>query len=49
MSRIAGLFLGIFGTFVFSWAGLIIIPNYQIGHLDPQTDEDGNDPYAAPK
>jgi cbb3-type cytochrome oxidase cytochrome c subunit len=49
MKRIAPLFLGIFGTFAFSWAGLILIPNYQIGHLDPQVDEDGNDPYPAPK
>lgn len=49
MKGIASLFLGIFGTFAFSWAGLILIPNYQIGHLDPQVDEDGNDPYPAPK
>jgi cbb3-type cytochrome oxidase cytochrome c subunit len=49
MKGIAPLFLGIFGTFAFSWAGLILIPNYQIGHLDPQMDEDGNDPYPAPK
>lgn len=43
------LFLGIFGTFAFSWAGLTVIPNAQIGHLDPQMDEEGNDPYPAPK
>jgi cbb3-type cytochrome oxidase cytochrome c subunit len=49
MKGIVPLFLGIFGTFAFSWAGLILIPNYQIGHLDPQVDEDGNDPYPAPK
>jgi cbb3-type cytochrome oxidase cytochrome c subunit len=49
MKGIAALFLGIFGTFAFSWAGLILIPNYQIGHLEPQTDEEGNDPYPAPK
>ena len=49
MKGIVPLFLGIFGTFAFSWTGLILIPNYQIGHLDPQTDEDGNDPYPAPK
>lgn len=49
MKGLAPLVLGIFGTFAFSWAGLILIPNYQIGHLDPQTDEDGNDPYPAPK
>ncbi|PZR71484.1 MAG: hypothetical protein DLM73_15725 [Chthoniobacterales bacterium] len=49
MKGIVPLFLGIFGTFAFSWAGLTLIPNYQIGHLDPQMDEDGNDPYPAPK
>lgn len=43
------LILGVFGTFAFSWFGLIVVPNSQIGHLDPQTDEDGNDPYPAPK
>jgi len=49
MKGIVPLFLGIFGTFAFSWAGLILIPNYQIGHLDPQVDEEGNDAYPAPK
>jgi len=49
MKGIVPLFLGIFGTLAFSWAGLILIPNYQIGHLDPQVDEEGNDPYPAPK
>jgi cbb3-type cytochrome oxidase cytochrome c subunit len=49
MKGIGALFLGIFGTFAFSWAGLVLMPNYQIGHLDPQVDEDGNDPYPAPK
>jgi len=49
MKGIVPLFLGIFGTFAFSWAGLVLIPNAQIGHLDPQVDEDGNDPYPAPK
>ena len=49
MKGIVPLFLGILGTFAFSWAGLILIPNYQIGHLDPQMDEEGNDPYPAPK
>ena len=49
MKGLVPLFLGIFGTFAFSWAGLTLIPNYQIGHLDPQMDEEGNDPYPAPK
>ena len=49
MKGLLPLFLGIFGTFAFSWAGLTVIPNAQIGHLEPQTDEDGADPYPAPK
>jgi len=49
MKGLVPLFLGIFGTFAFSWAGLTMIPNAQIGQLDPQVDEDGNDPYPAPK
>jgi len=49
MKGIAPLLLGIFATFAFSWVGLILIPNYQIGHLEPQVDEEGNDPYPAPK
>jgi cbb3-type cytochrome oxidase cytochrome c subunit len=49
MKGIAPLFLGIFGTFAFSWAGLTLIPNCQIGHLDPQMDEEQTDIYPAPK
>ena len=49
MKGITPLILGILGTFAFSWVGLIMIPNAQIGHLDPQMDEDGNDPYPAPR
>jgi cbb3-type cytochrome oxidase cytochrome c subunit len=49
MKGLLPLFLGIFGTFAFSWAGLTFIPNYQIGHLDPQMDEEGTDIYPAPK
>jgi cytochrome c oxidase cbb3-type subunit 2 len=49
MRGLTALFLGIFGTFFFSWAGLALIPNFQIGHLDPQSDEDGSDVYPAPK
>ena len=40
MKGVTALFLGIFGTFAFSWAGLTLIPNFQIGHLDPQADEE---------
>lgn len=49
MKGLAPLILGIFGTFAFSWAGLTLVPNAQIGHLDPQTDEDGTDIYPMPK
>jgi cbb3-type cytochrome oxidase cytochrome c subunit len=49
MKGVTGLFLGIFGTFAFSWAGLTLIPNFQIGHLDPQSDEEGTDIYPQPK
>jgi cbb3-type cytochrome oxidase cytochrome c subunit len=43
------LLLGILGTFFFSWAGLALVPNFQIGHLDPQSDEEGTDIYPTPK
>jgi cytochrome c oxidase cbb3-type subunit 2 len=46
---LVSLFIGLFGTFAFSWVGLTMIPNWQIGHLDPQTDEEGSDAYPVPK
>jgi cytochrome c oxidase cbb3-type subunit 2 len=49
MKGLAPLILGIFGTFSFSWIGLILVPNYQIGHLNPQMDEEGTDVYPAPR
>src|SRR5256714_8373439 len=49
MKGVTGLFLGIFGTFAFSWTGLTLIPNWQIGHLDPQADEEQTDIYPMPK
>lgn len=49
MKGLAPLLLGIFGTFAFSWAGLALIPSMQIGHLEPQMDEEGTDVYPAPK
>jgi cytochrome c oxidase cbb3-type subunit 2 len=45
MKGFAPLLLGLFGTFAFSWLGLTVIPNAQIGHLDPQSDEDRTDVY----
>lgn len=49
MKGFAPLVLGIIGTFFFSWAGLALIPNFQLGHLDPQSDEEGTDIYPMPK
>lgn len=49
MKGLAPLFLGIFGTFAFSWLGLTVIPNMQIGALNPQADEEGTDIYPMPK
>src|SRR5437899_7765312 len=49
MKGLIPLFLGIFGTFAFSWVGLTVIPNWQIGHLNPQSDEEGTDIYPRPQ
>jgi len=49
MKGLAPLFLGIFGTFAFSWVGLTVIPNWQIGQLNPQSDEEGTDIYPMPQ
>jgi cbb3-type cytochrome oxidase cytochrome c subunit len=49
MKGLVPLFLGIFGTFAFSWVGLTVIPNWQIGHLNPQSDEEGTDIYPQPQ
>src|SRR5213596_4347778 len=49
MKGLAPLFLGIFGTFAFSWIGLTVIQNWQIGHLNPEADEEGTDIYPQPQ
>jgi cbb3-type cytochrome oxidase cytochrome c subunit len=49
MKGLLRLFSGLFATFAFSWVGLALIPNFQIGHLDPQTDEEGTDVYPLPQ
>jgi cbb3-type cytochrome oxidase cytochrome c subunit len=49
MKGLAPLFIGIFGTFAFSWVGLTVIPNWQIGGLNPQSDEEGTDIYPRPQ
>ena len=48
MKGLQPLFLGVFGIFAFSWLGMTVVPNLQIGSLNPQTDEDGGDVYPAP-
>lgn len=48
MKGLQPLFLGVFGIFAFSWLGMIVVPNLQIGSLNPQTDEDGGDVYPSP-
>ena len=49
MKGLAPLFLGLFGTFMFSWVGLTVIPNMQIGGLDPQIKDEGADIYPMPQ
>ncbi|MGH8093757.1 MAG: cbb3-type cytochrome c oxidase subunit II [Chthoniobacterales bacterium] len=49
MKGLQPLFLGIFGVFAFSWLGMTVVPNLQIGSLNPQTDEDGTDIYPMPQ
>ena len=49
MKGLAPLFLGILGTFAFSWIGLTVIPTWQIGHLNPESDEEGTDIYPRPQ
>jgi len=49
MKGLAPLFLGIFGTFAFSWVGLTVLPTWQIGHLNPESDEEGTDIYPRPQ
>src|SRR3954462_8013869 len=49
MKGLAPLFIGVFGTFMFSWIGLTVIPNMQIGQLDPQSKEEDTDIYPMPQ
>jgi cytochrome c oxidase cbb3-type subunit 2 len=48
MKGLQPIFLGIFGIFAFSWLGLTVVPNLQIGSLNPQSDEEGTDIYPMP-
>ena len=50
MKGLMPLFLGLVGTFTFSWVGLTVIPNLQIGALNPQVSpDDENDIYPVPQ
>src|SRR6476646_2625520 len=49
MKGFTPLVLGILATLAFSWLGLAYIPDLQIGHLNPQSDEEGTDIYPMPK
>jgi cytochrome c oxidase cbb3-type subunit 2 len=48
MKGLQSIFLGIFGIFAFSWIGMTLVPQLQIGSLNPQSDEEGTDIYPAP-
>jgi cbb3-type cytochrome oxidase cytochrome c subunit len=49
MKGFTPLILGILATLAFSWLGLAYIPDLQIGHLEPQSDEEGTDIYPMPR
>src|SRR2546429_2595442 len=49
MKGFTPLVLGVLATLAFSWLGLAYIPDLQIGHLDPQSDEEGTDIYPMPQ
>src|SRR5436853_1475153 len=49
MKGSTALGLGILATLAFSWLWLAYMPDLQIGHLEPQSDEEGTDIYPMPK
>jgi cytochrome c oxidase cbb3-type subunit II len=49
MKGFTPLVLGLLATLAFSWLGLAYIPDLQIGHLEPQSDEEGTDIYPMPR
>jgi cbb3-type cytochrome oxidase cytochrome c subunit len=49
MKGFTPLILGLLATLAFSWLGLAYIPDLQIGHLEPQSDEEGTDIYPMPR
>ncbi len=47
MSRSSYLFAGIFGSFAISCFALVLVPQVQIGNLQPQVDEEAGDIYPV--
>jgi cytochrome c oxidase cbb3-type subunit 2 len=45
MKNATYLFAGIFASFALGWLGLAMVPQMQIGNLQPQVDEDAGDVY----
>ena len=45
--RIPPLFAGIFATFALAWFGETVVPQIQLGGLQPQSEEDGSDAYPV--
>ncbi len=47
MNRLTTLFIGFFLTFLTAWVGLVIVPYFQFGQLEPQIDADTGDQFPA--
>jgi cytochrome c oxidase cbb3-type subunit 2 len=48
MNRMPILFIGIFFTFAFAFGGLVVAPYFQVGRLQPVTDEETGNVYPPP-
>src|SRR5438132_5788955 len=49
MKGLTPFYLEIIGTFAISWIGLTMIPTWQIGNLNPESDEEGTVIYPRPQ
>lgn len=47
MNRLTTLFIGFFLTFLTAWVGLVIVPYFQFGQLEPQIDADTGDQFPV--
>jgi cytochrome c oxidase cbb3-type subunit II len=47
MNRLTTLFIGFFLTFLTAWVGLVIVPYFQFGQLEPQVDPDTGDQFPV--